>query len=109
MFREVVEDAIARGERLKKDIVNQVLSSAALSDLVSSKKFADTVTRVIQTKDIITKVVHRTVVDALRVMRIPSKEQIETYEKRVKKLETQIDRLGRRILSKKLNHNSHKK
>lgn len=108
MLKEIVEDALARGERLKKDIVGQILSSVAFGDLVNSKKFADTVARVIQTKDEISKTLHRKIADTLKVMSIPSREQIETYEKRVRQLEGQIDRLGRRIMSKKLT-NSHKR
>jgi len=109
MLKEIVDDAIARGEKLKKDIVGQVLSSVAFGDLVNNKKFADTVSKVIQTKDEISKMLHRKIIDALEVMSIPSREQIEIYERRVRKLEGQIDRLGREIMKKKLQGNSRKR
>ena len=50
MLREVIEDALARGERLKKDIVGQILKSSTLNDLIHNRKFTDTIARVIQTK-----------------------------------------------------------
>lgn len=109
MLKEIVDDAIARGEKLRKDIVGQVLSSVAFGDLINNKKFTDTVAKVIQTKDGISKMLHRKIVDTLEVMSIPSREQIELYERRVRKLEGQIDRLGRQIIKKKLSSSRRKR
>jgi uncharacterized protein Yka (UPF0111/DUF47 family) len=107
MLKEVIDDALARGERLKKDIVEQILKSATLNELINHKRFAETVAKVIRTKDEITRSVHRNVQDALRAMKIPSKQQITAYERRIDKLERQIDSIGRHVMKKKLN--GHKK
>ena len=103
MLKEVIDDALARGEKLKEDIVAQILKTATLNELVKNRRFTDTIARVIRTKDEISKVVTRNVQDALKVMRIPSKQQIVVYEKRIEKLERQIDTLGRKMMRKKLN------
>lgn len=110
MLREVIEDALARGERLKKDIVGQILKSATLNELINNRRFAETIAKVIQTKDEISRSIRRNVQDALKVMNIPSKNQIKSYEKKVEELEKKIDTLGRRMMIKskrKIVHSSH--
>lgn len=106
MLKEVIDDALARGERLKRDIVGQILKSATLNELANNKKFAETIARVIHTKDEIGRTIHRNVQEALRVMRIPTREQMGFYEKRIGQLEKRIDTLGRQVMKKKSNHNS---
>jgi polyhydroxyalkanoate synthesis regulator phasin len=103
MLKEVIEDAIARGERLKKDIVGQILKSATINELLNNRKFAETIARVIQTKDEIARSIHRNVQEALKTMSIPSKTQISSYERRIDMLEKKIDTMGRNLMKKKLN------
>lgn len=107
MLKEVIDDALARGEKLKRDIVGQILKSATLNELINNRRFAETIARVIETKDEISRTLHRNVQDALKAMRIPSKQQIVAYERRVERLEKRIDFLGRRVLRGRLNGNTH--
>lgn len=102
MLKEVIEDALARGEKLKKDIVRQILSSSTLNELINNHRFADTVARVIQTKDVVARTLRRNTVEALKMMSIPSKNEIRAYEQRVQKLERQIDSLGRQLMKNRL-------
>ena len=101
MIREVIEDAIARGEKIKNDIVGQILKSATFNDLVNNRRFTQTITKVIQTKNEITRTIQRNVQDALRTMSIPSKSDFSSYEKRVDQLEKKLDSLGRSLTKKK--------
>ncbi len=103
MLREVIEDALARGERLKKDIVGQILKSATLNELLNNRKFAETIAKVIQTKHEISRTIVRNVQEALKAMSIPSKQQIVAYEKRVDMLEKKLESIGRSMVKKKLN------
>ena len=96
MLKEVIEDALARGEKLKKDIVGQILKSATFNDLIHNRKFAETIAKVIQTKDEISRTIHRNVQDALKAMSIPSKQQITSYEKRIESLEKKLEHLSHR-------------
>ncbi len=95
MIREVIEDAIARGEKLKKDIVGQILKSETFNDLVNNPRFTQTIMKVIQTKNEITHTIQKNVQEALRTMNIPSKSDLSHYEKRVDQLEKKLDSLGR--------------
>ena len=106
MLKEVIEDALARGERLKKDIVAQILKSATLNELINNRRFAETIAKVIQTKYEITRTLKRNVEDALKAMSIPSRQQISTYEKRVEQLERRIDTLGRHLIRNRLHRNN---
>lgn len=100
MLREVLEDALDRGERLKKDIVAQVLSSAVLNDLIKSPRFSEMVSRAIQTRESLSKVVHKNVREILKMMKIPNQKQIADYERRVRDLEKLLDRFSQRLLAK---------
>lgn len=102
MLREVLEDAIMRGERLKKDIVGQILKSATLNDLINNRKFTQTIAKVIQTKDEISRSIQKNVQDVLKTMSIPSRNQISAYEKRVDSLERQIETLNRDLMKQRL-------
>lgn len=106
MLREVIDDALARGERLKRDIVAQILKSATLNELINNKRFTESIARIIQTKDEISRILRQNVSEALKAMSIPSKQQITSYEKRVEQLERKIDSLGRRMMKKRLHGNS---
>lgn len=106
MLKEVIDDALARGERLKKDIVGQILKSATLNELVGNRRFAQTLARVIETKDEIGRTIKRNVQDVLRAMSIPSKHQIDAYERRVDQLEKKIDDFGRNLFRKSLRSNN---
>ncbi len=97
MIKEVIEDALARGEKLKHDIVGQILKSATLSELINNRRFTETVARVIQTKDEIGRVIQKTVHEALRAMKIPTREQIAGYERRVQMLEKKVSRFDHRL------------
>lgn len=102
MLKEIIDDALTRGEKLKKDIVGQILKSATLNELVHNKKFAETIAKVIQTKDEITRTIQRNVHETLRAMSIPSRQQLSSYERRIDQLERKINTLGRDAFKKKL-------
>jgi polyhydroxyalkanoate synthesis regulator phasin len=106
MLKEVIEDALARGEKLKKDIVGQILKSSTLNELIGNRKFAETIAKVIQTKDEISRTIHRNVQDALKAMSIPSRQQITSYEKRIESLEKKLEHLNRRPSKKHPNGHS---
>ena len=95
MLKEVIDDAMARGEKLKRDIVSQILKSATLNELVSHRQFANTLVKIIQGRDEIVRTIQRSVLEALRVMNIPSRQELASYEKRVHQLEKKIDSIGR--------------
>ncbi|OGP12863.1 MAG: hypothetical protein A3F89_05410 [Deltaproteobacteria bacterium RIFCSPLOWO2_12_FULL_50_11] len=111
MIREVIDDALARGERLKKDIIAEIVTSATLQDLINNKAFIDTVAKVIHTKHEVVSTIRQNVQEALRVMKIPSRSQIQRHERRVLQLEKQLDQLNRRMILKKANarKKTHKK
>jgi len=98
MLREVIEDALQRGERLKKDIVKQVLSSVVLNDLVTNRHFMETVVKVLQTKEVIGRLLKKNIEEALKMMSVPSREQLESYQKRIARLEERIDHFNREMI-----------
>ena len=101
MIREVIDDALARGERLKKDIIAEIVSSATLRDLVNNKAFIDTITKVIHTKHEVSQTLRNNIEEILRIMKIPSRDQIQRYEQKVQQLEKRLDQLTRQMVLKR--------
>ena len=106
MLKEIIDDALTRGEKLKKDIVGQILKSATLNELVHNRRFAETVAKVIHTRDEIARTLQKNIHDALKAMKIPSRDQLNVYERRVQQLEKRIDTLTRDYFKSKLHSNS---
>lgn len=109
MLREVFEDALQRGERLKEDIIGQILKSATLRDLLSNKRFLETAIHAIQKQREFTASLRRNIQEILKLMSIPNRGQIDSYQKRIEKLEGQIDHLGRQMMKKGLKKRSRKR
>lgn len=96
MLREVLEDATRRAEKLKRDIVRELLSSTALADLLHSKRFLETISRILNSKKEVSRLIRRQVRDVLKMMSIASKGELQSCEKRMHELERRVDQLSRR-------------
>ena len=109
MLRQVIDDALSRGEKLKKDIIAEIISSATLRDLVNNKAFISTVAKVIQTKQEVSATLKQSVHEALKVMKIPSREAIQGYERKILSLEKHLDQLDRKLMVKSAKKKASKK
>ncbi len=63
--------------------------------------------RRLQAKGFVSRILRQNVHDALKMMSIPSRDQIQAYERKVQKLERQMDLLSRQMM--KRNASSKKK
>jgi Asp/Glu/hydantoin racemase len=100
MLREVLDDALSRGERLKHDIITEIVSSATLRDLINNKSFIDTITKIIRTKHEVSTLIRDNVQEALKAMHIPSRSQLNAFERKVLQLERQLDQVSRKLVLK---------
>ncbi len=101
MLKEALEDAIARGDKIRQDITKEILNSQIFADLANNPRFVNAVARVIRSKAEVARSLQKRVKETLQVMKIPTREQIRTYERRVAKLEREIDTVTRRVAAKK--------
>ena len=102
MLKEALEDALARGEKLRHDITKEILNSQVFMDLANNPRFVNAVARVIRSKAEVARSLQKRVKETLRIMKIPTREQLRTYERRVSRLERELDSVGRKISKAKL-------
>lgn len=102
MLREALEDALARGEKLRREITKEILNSQVFSDLANNPRFVKAVARVIRSKDEVGHSMQKRVREMLQVMHIPTREQVRDFERRVARLEKDLDQVSRRLLRRSM-------
>jgi polyhydroxyalkanoate synthesis regulator phasin len=100
MLKEALEDALARGEKMRQEITREILNSQVFSDLANNQRFVSAVARVIKSREEVARSLQRRVQEAISSMKIPSRAQVKAYEKRVAHLEKEIDVISRKLLRK---------
>jgi|GEM_PF-2149014 hypothetical protein len=97
-LKAILDEAKTRGEKLKNEVVAELLKSRTLSEIVSNKHFITALTRVIQTKDEVKKTLNTQIKAILDVMDVPSKEDILGIAGKLGSLEKIIDKVGRKTI-----------
>jgi len=100
MLKEALEDAFARGEKLRHDITNEILHSQVFSDLANNPHFVNAVALVIRSKSEVTRTLQKSIKESLKLMKIPTREQVRTYERRISQLEREIQNVMRKLTGK---------
>lgn len=98
MLREAIEDAIARGEKLRHEIGQEIVNSHLFADLANNPRFVNAVALVIRSKDEVARSLQRRFKETMEMMRIPTREQVRDYEKRVLRLEKELDSVARKMM-----------
>lgn len=96
MLKEALEDALARGGQIRNEITKDLLNSQFVADLANNPRFINTVSAVIRSKDEVTRTIQKKVKEIMTVMNIPTRQQLRSYERRVAKLERDLDTITRR-------------
>lgn len=109
MLKEALEDALVRGEKLRRDITKEILNSQVFSDLANNPSFVKAVERVIRSKDEVGSLMQRRMKEMLEAMRIPTRQQVQGFERRVARLERSLNTVSRKMLKKSVQKAATKK
>jgi len=101
MLKEALEDALARGGQFRQEITKDILSSQFVSELVNNPRFINAVSAVIRSKEEVARTLQKKVKDVMGVMNIPTRQQVRSYERRVARLERELDAVARKLGRKK--------
>ncbi len=101
VLREALEDALARGEKLRRDITKEILNSQIFTDLANNPRFVNAVARVIRSREEVGTSVQKRVKEILGAMNILTRQQVKDFEKRVTRLEKNLDSVGRRMIQQR--------
>lgn len=97
MLREALEEALSRGERLRREITKDILNSQIFSDLANNPRFVKAVARVIRSKTEVAHSVQNRVKELLANMHIPTRQTVQDFERRVARLERDLNSVGRKL------------
>ncbi|MBI2336263.1 MAG: hypothetical protein HYU97_05840 [Deltaproteobacteria bacterium] len=105
-IQNVMNEALQRGEKIKNQIVQGVLSSKTLEELLSNEKVLRSVTKAFSTKQQLEKTLRTNLRKALKFIEIPSREDLRHMQTKISQLETEMDGIHRKIMTSKLRHES---
>ncbi len=101
-LRNAMEEAFHRGEKIKNQIISDVMNSQAVNELLQNEIFLRSLTKVINTKYELQKALRNNVKNVLKLFNLPSREEISVMERKLHRLETEIDGIQRKVLNGRL-------
>jgi len=101
MLKEVLEEAVARGSKIRADVTKEILNSQLVADLANNERVVNAVAEVLRTTDQISQVLQKKAKNVISIMDIPSRRQMKVYERRVARLERDVNALTRKLANKK--------
>ncbi len=96
MLRKVFEEALARGEKISKELSKDILNSKLVADLANSPRFVNAITYVIRSKAELSRAVSERFKGTMEIMNIPTRQQLRSFERRVARLEKELDTIARK-------------
>jgi polyhydroxyalkanoate synthesis regulator phasin len=108
-IRHAMEEAFHRGEKIKDQIFSEVMSSEAVNGLLQNELFLRSLTKVLNTKYEIERAVRTNIRTVLKALNVPSRDEINTMERKIHRLEGEIDGIHRKLLTSRLSKSKGKK
>lgn len=102
-LKDLLDQALTKGEILKEEIASEILSSRFFSDLVKNELFAKAISTVLKTKEEVARVLRDNVKHVLDIMDVPSQSDLADLKRKLEHLEKTVDKVGKkRIMVKSL-------
>jgi len=108
-IRNAMEEAFNRGEKFKDQFFSEIMSSQAVNGLLQNELFLKSLTRVLNTKYEIKRALRTNLRGLLKAFNVPSRDEINSMERKIRRLETEIDGIHRKILTTRLSQSKAKK
>lgn len=100
-IKSIIDDALDRGEKIKEDVLNELFKSRTIQDLVSNTHFVKAISRVIETKEEISRSLNKQIKSIFQAMDVPTKADLKKIGRELTKLEKLIDKVGGKKISVK--------
>ncbi|MBX7149028.1 hypothetical protein K1X76_08070 [bacterium] len=97
-LKSFLDEALEKGETLKEEITSEILNSKVVHELLKSDMFVKALSRVMQTKEEVTKVIRDNVKNVLKIMDIPLRNEISSLEKKLFSIEKNVDHIGKKAI-----------
>lgn len=100
-IRQILEEALQKGEKIKQDVTAEILKNRLVHDLVSSDLVSMALSAVSSTRDGVTRVIRDNAKSVLRIMDLPSRNDLSSLQKKLDHLEKVVDRVGKKAITVK--------
>ena len=101
-LQNFLEQALQRGERIKSQMFEDLMNSGVVNQLLKNEKFLNTVVALLNMKSSLEKRVHRKINFLMKLCEIPTRDEIQGMEKKIRHLETEIEGIHRRVMTQSL-------
>ena len=93
-LKALLDEALQKGEKVKEDLLVEIVNSKLFNELLKNEKFIHAVTAVVQTKEEVSKILHQRIKQVFHLMDIPTRKEVEDMMSKLVRIEHQIDRAG---------------
>ena len=97
-----LEQAFERGERIKSQVLEDLMNSGLVNQLLKNEKFLNAMVGLLNMKSGMEKRLHRNLNFLMKLCEIPTRDEISGMEKKIRHLETEIESIHRRVLTQSL-------
>ena len=101
-IRTAMEEAFHRGEKIKDQLIADVMNSQAVNELLQNDLFLKSLTRMINTKYELQKAFRSNLRNVLKLLNLPSRDEINVMERKLNRLESEIDGIQRKVMTSRL-------
>jgi len=101
-LQNFLEQALQRGERIKSQMFEDLMNSGFVNQLLKNERFLNTVVTLLNMKSGLEKRVHRKINSLMKLCEIPTRDEIQGMEKKIRHLETEIEGIHRRVMTASL-------
>jgi hypothetical protein len=101
-IRTAMEEAFQRGEKIKDQLLHDFMNSQAVGDLLQNELVLKSLSKVLNTKYELKKAVRSNLKHVLKLFNVPSRDEIHSMERKITRLESEIDGIHRKVMTSRL-------
>ena len=105
-LRSAMEEAFHRGEKIKDQFFNDMMNSPTVNHFLQNELFLKSLTKLLNTKYELKRAFKTNFRTMLQVFNVPTRDEINSMERKIHRLENEIDGIHRKILTARLSHTS---
>ncbi len=105
-FQDFLKDAAERGEKIKARFIDELLQSRFINQLLKNKMFVEGIVSILNAKSGVEKSLHHNLNLILKMLEIPTSDTLSGMERKIHRLENEIETLNRKRVTKSLRKKS---
>lgn len=107
-LQDLLSEALTRGEKIKDQLIKQIVHSQLLDKLLGNEKVLNSLLSVLNSRSKFEKFFEQQLHVLCKLFEVPSREELKGMEKQLSRLENEIEHMHRRLLTQRLRTPSRK-